>query len=142
MNQAIQKAEAIIADIACNGEDMHKFCVLALLDSDGRPTASTITPAKTGGIQWITFCTGLASNKAQRIEQCEKACVCFASETYNITLVGDIEIITDSEVKREMWYKGLEMHFSGADDPQYCVLRFTTKRYSLFIDWEETSGTL
>jgi general stress protein 26 len=123
-------------------------CVLALIDLDGHPTASTITVSKVDGIKWITFVTGMGSNKVKRINQCKWASVCFSSSDpspsplYNITLVGDIEVITDLKVKKEMWYDGCENHFSGPEDPNYCVLKFTTKRYDLFIEWEEEIGVL
>lgn len=119
-------------------------CTLALIDEDGCPTASTITASKACGIEWITFCTGLAGNKAIRARKCDRASVCFnQSGDHNITLVGTIEVITDAEVKREMWYDGLKNHCSGPDDPGYCVLRFKTERYNLFVDWKpEVAGRL
>lgn len=116
-------------------------CVLALIDTDGFPTVSTITASKSYGIIWIAFCTGLSGPKADRINKCNRASVCFTSD-YNITLVGSIEILTDPDIKNEMWYDGLKNHFSGADDPDYCVLRFKTERYNLLVDWKEARGTL
>lgn len=119
------------------------YCVLALIDEDGYPTASTITASKAEGINWLTFCTGLTSNKAKRIASCNRASVCFNSGgKYNISLVGAIEIVTDPAVKREMWYSGLENHFSGPEDAGYCVLRFQTRRYNLWVDWQEAEGKL
>jgi len=59
--------------------------------------------------------------------------VCFGTEEYSINLVGEIEITTLPNVKQEMWYDGLAFHFTGPDDPNYCVLKFTTKRYKIFI---------
>ncbi len=118
------------------------YCVLGLIDEDGYPTISTITASKSEGLNWITFCTGLTSTKSNRISKCNRASVCFNSEDYNITLVGTIEILTDLEIKREMWYGGLINHFSGPDDPNYCVLRLKTERYNLFVDWTEVTGTL
>ena len=56
--------------------------------------------------------------------------------------LGTIEILTDAEIKKDMWYKGLENHFNGPEDPNYCVLRFKTNRYNLLIDWKEVSGNL
>jgi len=118
-------------------------CTLALIDADGYPTASTITASKADGINWLTFCTGLESNKAKRIEKCNRAGVCFnMGGDHNITLVGTIEIITDLAVREEMWYEGMGQHFSGPDDPGFCVLRFKTERYSLVVDWKEAEGTL
>ena len=118
-------------------------CVLALIDLDGYPTASTITVSKNDGIKWLTFGTGYGGTKTKRIDQCNHASVCFTSgdPLYNITLVGKIEVITDPKVKKEMWYDGLEGHFSGAEDKNFCVLKFTTERYKLMIGGEETSSS-
>ncbi|MDR2532782.1 MAG: pyridoxamine 5'-phosphate oxidase family protein [Oscillospiraceae bacterium] len=117
-------------------------CVLTLIDKDGYPSSSVLTVSHADGIKSIIFCGGLGSNKAKRIENCNRACVCFGSESYSVSFSGDIEILTDPDVKKEMWYEGLEHHFKGHDDPDYCVMKFTTKRYSLFIDWIEEKGGL
>jgi general stress protein 26 len=118
------------------------YCVLALIDLDGYPTASTITASKADGINCITFCTGLGGTRTNRINNCNLASVCFNAADYNITLVGTIEVVTDPAVKKEMWYEGLVNHFSGPEDPTYCVLRFKTQRYNLLIDWEVATGTV
>lgn len=118
------------------------YCALAQIDLDDYPTVSTITASKADGINWITFCTGLGSNRTERIKKCNRASVCFNADDYNITLVGELEVLTDPEIKREMWYEGLANHFSGPDDPNYCVLRFKTKRYNLLVDWKEARGEL
>ncbi len=118
------------------------YCVLALIDKEGYPTASTISVSKNDGISSMTFCTGLTGNKADRIKLSNRASVCFCSMEYNITLVGTIEVITDAETKKDMWYQGLEGHFSGPEDPNYCVLKFNTQRYNLFVDWQEAVGNL
>lgn len=122
------------------GED--SYCVLALMDLDGYPTASTITASKAKGIKWLTFCTGLGSIRTNRIDKCNRASVCFNAKDYNITLVGTMEIVTDLDIKKEMWYKGLTNHFTGPEDPNYCVLRFNTQRYNLLVDWKEARGVL
>lgn len=144
MNKVIieRAGEIIQQNIAHNSlESSEPYCVLALIDVNGYPTVSTITPAKAGGIHWITFCTGLGSNKAKRISDCNRASVCFNTNgAYNITLVGTIEIVTDAVIKHEMWYEGLKHHFRDADDPNYCVLRFRTQRYNLLVDWQEAEG--
>ncbi|MVX67288.1 general stress protein [Clostridium chromiireducens] len=118
------------------------YCVLSLIDLDGYPTASTITASKADGINWITFCTGLGGTRTNRINKCNRASVCFNADNYNITLVGTIEILNDSDVKKEMWYDGLANHFSGPEDANYCVLRFRTQRYNLLVDWKEAKGII
>jgi general stress protein 26 len=139
MNQEfIEKAGKIVEKNTVE----QSYCTLALIDTDGYPTVSTITASKADGIRQINFCTGVGSNKARRIRECNRASVCFNSPEYNITLVGTIEIVSDPEIKQDMWYEGLGNHFSGADDPNYCVLRFHTQRFSCFIDWKEVQGKL
>ncbi len=137
-DEIICRADEIIAQNI--GEKT--YCSLSLIDLEGYPTVSTITASKADGIRWLAFCTGLGSDRIKRIAQCNKASVCFNSDEYNITLVGVIEVITDPEVKKEMWYNGLANHFSGPQDPNYCVLYFRTERYNLLVDWKEAKGRL
>lgn len=138
--EIIARAAEIVAKKTGGGNE--GYCVLTLIDNDGYPTASTISASKADGINWITFGTGLGSNKTNRIEKCNRASVCFNAVDHNITLVGTIEILTDPDIKKEMWYNGLENHFSGPEDPNYCVLRFKTERYNLLVDWKEAVGVL
>jgi general stress protein 26 len=141
--EVIARAGEIIAKNTVNGIDYQgQHCVLSLIDLEGYPTSSVITAAKSDGIKRLTFCTGLGGGKAKRIAACSRASVCFSSAEYNISLVGEIEIATDAETKNDMWYTGLESHFSGPDDPNLCVLKFTTKRYNLLVDWKEAAGRL
>jgi len=143
--EVIAKAGEIIRQSTAHStpKGSEPYCVLALIDAGGYPTASTITASKADGINRLTFCTGLESNKAKRIANCNRASVCFNKDgAYNITLVGTIEVVTDPAVKREMWYAGMGQHFNGPDDPGYCVLRFKTERYNLLVDWKEAEGAL
>jgi len=145
MNQhAITKAEALIKSKTAE-VNMGAGVTLSLLDHEGYPTTSTLSIAKADGIRQITFAATLDSNKAKRAQENSRACVCIFDDDYengayyNITLVGDIEVVTDTEMKKETWYPGLEEYFpnGGLDDPNYCVLKFTTKRYNLWVDVEE-----
>lgn len=142
--EIIEKAGKIIQTHTCKNADegSEPYCTLALIDLEGYPTASAITPSQAEGIEKISLCTGLNSNKAERIRKCNRAGLCFSSPEYNITLTGTIEILTDPEVKKEMWYEGLKYHFSGPEDPEFCVLEFKTEKYNLFVDWQEITGKL
>ncbi|MDR2514716.1 MAG: pyridoxamine 5'-phosphate oxidase family protein [Christensenellaceae bacterium] len=117
------------------------YCALALLDEDGFPHASTITPSAADGVRSIYLCTGFGSRTAS-ILACNKASLCFNSMEYNITLLGTIEILTDPALKLAMWYGGLKNHFSGPEDEKDCVLHFKTERYSLLVDWNQVRGSL
>lgn len=135
--EIIAHAEKILKNRAVKEQG---YCVLALMDLDGYPTAATISPSKIEGIRRISFCTGTESNWAKRIQNCSRASVCFNSPEYNITLVGEIQVLTDPEIKKEMWYGGMGYYFKGPEDPDYCVLQFVTKRYSLMLNEENGSA--
>lgn len=142
-NEAIiAKAGEIIAQRAA-GE--HNYCTLISVNPDGSPASTTISVSKSDGIRWLTFCTGVGAPSPQRFRANPKACVCFNSDEdkgYHIALMGEVEVCTDLETKREMWYSGLENHFSGPEDENLAVLRFTTKSYSLWVDWTDVKGEL
>ena len=144
MNQdIIAKAAAIIAENSVQGGEFRgQICVISLIDEEGFPTASVVTPARSEGIHWLTFAVDLDGSKAKRIANCNRASVCFGTTEYSINLVGEAEVITAADVKRDMWYDGLNFHFTGPDDPNYFVLKFTTKRYKFFVDGEEVAGTM
>jgi len=144
--QAITKATEIIHSKTA-AQNMGVGVTISLLDHEGYPTTSTISIAKADGIRQLTFGGSLSSNKAKRINANSRASICIfddnyeAGAYYNITLVGDMEIVTDMAVKKENWFAGLEEHFAGGvDDPDYCVLKFTTKRYNLWVDMEEDAA--
>ena len=141
--KTIARAEEIIKSKTAE-VNMGAGVTLSLLDHEGYPTTSALSIAKADGIRRISFGVALDSNKAKRAKKCSRASICIFDDDfeggayYNITLVGTIEIVTDPETKKEMWYQGLEEHFPGGqDDPNYCVLSFTTKRYNLWVDFEE-----
>ena len=146
--KAIAKAEEIVKTKTA-AVNPGVGVTLSLLDHEGYPTTSTLSISKADGIRQITFAGSLDSNKAKRAKENSRASVCIFDDNfeggayYNITLVGDIEVVTDIEMKKETWYEGLDAHFpnGGLDDPNYCVLKFTTKRYNLWVDMNEDETT-
>jgi len=118
--------------------------VLALTDEDGYPTAATITPSKVEGIRQIYFGNHMDSNWVRRVAKCGRASICFHSvhPECNVTLVGDIKILTGLELKTEMWREWMAMYYSGPEDPKFCVLKFETLRYSLYVDGTQVRRTL
>ena len=122
------------------------YAALSLIDENGYPSAATFAIVKADGINWLTFATRPSRGYAERISKNNKACVCINSSKYNINLVGRVEALTDLETKREMWIPDTAMDslWSGSDDPDLLILRFTTERYSLWFkeDWSSAAGSL
>jgi len=123
---------------------MEGYATLAVIDENGHPTASTYVIFTANGINWLTFATGSTKDIVKRIRKNNRGSVCVNSNEYSITLVGTFEILTDPDIKKEMWIPNSAMnnHWSGPDDPQFCVLRFITERYNLFVDYKTTKGIL
>ena len=145
MSNQVEKAEKIINERTMfDGwkDGKSQYCILAQEDTDGKITASCLSASKSEGIKWLTFAIGLNSNKAVRAKRDNRAAICFCSESYNITLRGKVDILTDPESKKVNWYNGCGEHFKGVDDPEYCVLKFTTENYTLFIDYDEITGEI
>ena len=150
MNQEIiAKAGKIIdAKTGYVGGGMEGYAALSLIDENGYPATSTLTIAKADGINWITFCSSSGRNSVERAKKCNRASVCINSSEYNITLTGTIEVLTDLDTKKDNWFPVMDdgAHWSGPDDPNFCVLRFATERYSIFITdgegYKDVEGTL
>jgi len=138
--KAVLEAEKVImSKTGYIGGGMEGYCTLALIDEDGCPSASTVTISKADGIKWMTFLSGVNSNKSKRIGVCNRGSVCINSSAYNITLVGTLEVLTDPDIKKEMWQEPMRAMYSGPDDPEYCVIRFNTERYKIFFDGAGTA---
>jgi len=140
--EIIKRAEEILAKRALKEQG---YCVLALIDADGYPTAARITPSKTDGIKQIIVGNNINSNWAKRALKCNRASVCYSSERpeYNVTLVGTIEVLTnDFALKKEVWNEWMKVYYRGPEDSDFCVLRFNTRRYSIFADGKQVRGTL
>lgn len=139
--QLIEKASQIIVDRLGKSNLPDAYCAMSVVDKNGYPHISTITIAKSEGIQKVYLCTGLSSSLIVRLKNQDKASVCLNSGTYSFTLDGIAKVLTDEKIKKDCWYDGLSMHFKdGYKDEHLCVIEFTTKEYGIFIDWTETRG--
>ncbi len=111
--------------------------VMALIDEEGFPRASTISCLKTEGISHAWFATGLRTGKARCLEGNKKAGLCFCDGSNNVTLMGTTEILTEPDIKKGLWEDWFIEHFpGGVDDPNYCILKFSTEKMVFWIDSE------
>jgi len=112
---------------------MEGYAALSLIDENGYPSATTFCITKADGIKRMTFNTALDRPYAERIAKNNKACVCINSAAYTINLVGTAEACTDMETKKENWFPFFDDtdHWTGVDDPNLLILRFTTQRYTI-----------
>lgn len=115
---------------------------LGVIDENGFPSVSTVSAIKPESIFEAYFSTNIDGNKAQRLLKNNRASVCYHAGGDNITLVGEAEILTDQEAKSRCWLDWFINHYSGGEtDPSYCIIKFTTKRVSLWVDSEGAQFT-
>ena len=110
---------------------------LGVIDESGYPHVSTISPVNSENIFAAYFATGMDANKTKRLLRDKRASVCYRADGNNITLVGEAEILTDQKTKSRCWLDSFINHFPGGEtDPNYCIVKFTAKRASLWIENE------
>ena len=109
---------------------------VSVLDRDGYPHVATRSARNANGIFSCYFTTGTDGNLAESVKNNSKASVCFRKDNDNITLMGNFEIVTDMKTKKDVWTDWFINHFSGPEDPNYFVVKFVTKRVSLWVGRE------
>ncbi len=112
-----------------------EHCTIATIDDQGFPRASSISSIKVEGLHTMWFSTGLSSGKVRCLKKNNKVSVCYQQEGQNVTLMGIIDILTNEEIKRELWVDWFIEHFpEGPTDPNYCILKFTAQKGVLWVD--------
>lgn len=126
------KKELIKAEEIVKGSE---YAVLALVDEKGFPRASAISNIKTSGLKEMWFATGISTGKVRCIKHSNKAGLCYCNIDDNVTLMGEIEILTDEKSRKEFWQEWFIRHFPGGiDDPEYCILHFTAEKAVLWVN--------
>ncbi len=76
----------------------------------------------------VYIITSKSSVKMQQIRANPKVSVylCNPAEFHTLMLGGEIEEVTDQDIKKQLWQDGWEMHWpGGAEDPEFTVLRLS-----------------
>ena len=115
--------------------------VLTSVDENGFPRPVPMSKVKAEGITTIWFATGTYSEKTEHFRVNPKAGVCFQKEINSVVLTGYIEIVTDEAEKKALWQDWFIDHFpGGVNDPTYCILKFTAKRATYWLDFQFVKG--
>ena len=108
--------------------------VLTSIDGEGYPRAVPMAKVKAEGMETIWFSTSTSSRKVKHFAANPKAGVCFFEPGKTVSLVGEIEVVEDMELKKALWIDWFIEHFpGGVTDPEYCLMKFTAKRASLWL---------
>jgi general stress protein 26 len=109
---------------------------LASVNEQGYPRICVMSKTKAEGIKKVYASTGMTSAKTKHFQANPKASVCFRKNSNSITLVGKVKVTQERAVLEEMWQDWFHEHYRGIDDPNYCVLEFTTEEATLWINGE------
>lgn len=107
---------------------------VASIDENGypRPVAMVKIKDEDGAIY---VSTGTSSAKTAHFKANPKAGVSIVKGGDSIVYTGEMEIVTDENIKRSLWGDWMLDHFPGGmEDPEYCVLKFTPKSATYWID--------
>lgn len=108
---------------------------LASVSEAGYPRICVLSKTKANGIKTIWCSTGLSGTKTGHFQKNPKASICFWKDGNSVTLMGKVSVKTDKRIREEMWLDWFIDHFpGGVDDPEYCILEFSTEEATLWID--------
>ena len=100
------------------------------IDGEGYPNIKAMLNLETEGLKTIYFGTNTSTKRVSAFLKNPKASVYFMDpvQFQGLMLVGDMEVLSDPESKKRLWREGFEIYYPlGVTDPDYTVLRFTTK---------------
>ena len=108
---------------------------IASIDADGYPRPVPVSIMKSVGCNEIWMSTGADSVKTIEFQANPKAGLCYSSNGDSVALRGMVEIVTDDELRKELWKDWMIYHFTvGPTDPNYVLLRFIGKDATIWIE--------
>lgn len=129
-----------IAEIEAQADELVHKCEVMFVSSvneKGYPRTCCVNKLKDEGFKDIYFVTSKRSEKqgkAKHFETNTKASICFRLEGDSLTLVGDIEIITDKNKMQGLWNESDKIFFpKGIDDPKIRFIHFRTSEATFWI---------
>ena len=120
---------------------------LCTIRMDGYPETRHVMNAMNNDVSTLElhFLTGCDTPKLKQIIQNPKCCLYYFNpeNRHAVRLFGEIAPVTDMAIRREYWrddYK--QFGYTGADDPEYTLLKFTPKLYKFYDSDGLKSGML
>lgn len=109
--------------------------ILASVNKEGYPRPVPMSKIATEDITTIWMSTGANSLKTADFLSNPKAGLCFQDKGDSVALMGEVEVVTDENLKQEYWQDWFIHHFpDGATDPNYVLLKFTASHATYWIE--------
>ena len=130
-----------IKEIEAKADELVRNCGIMFVSSvneKGYPRTCCVRKLSDKGFREIFFITSKRSEKqgkAKHFETNTKSSICFQHEGDSLTLVGEVEIITDSEEMQRLWDEQDRGFFpKGLDDPKIRFIHFHTLEATFWIE--------
>ena len=107
---------------------------MASVDAEGYPRICILSCMKPKDIGTIMVSTGAVGTKVSHFKSNPKASVCVSDKRNSVTMMGEIEFVTDRQIKEDIFVDWMYDHFSGVDDPNYCVIAFHPQTATIWIE--------
>lgn len=118
--------------------DKCKVAALTSINEKGYPRTCLLSIAKADGFSDIYFVTSKRSDingKATHFENNSKASVCYFLDGNSVTLIGNVEFITDRQMQEAVWNETDRRFFKkGIEDPKFRLLKFHTIEATFWIE--------
>ena len=102
--------------------------VITSVNEEGYPRPVPMSKIKSEGYSVVWMATG-----NDRLNP--KAGLCYSENGNSVALTGEVEVITDAEIKKELWQEWFIAHFPlGPADPNYVLLKFKGQKATIWID--------
>ena len=109
--------------------------VLASINQEGYPRPVPMSMVKAEGISTVWMSTGNDSWKTIDFRNNPKGGLCFYAQGDSVCMTGDVEVITDADIKQELWQDWFINHFPGGPtDPNYVILKFEANHATYWIE--------
>lgn len=129
-----------IAEIESYADELVGKCSVMFVSSineKGYPRTCCVNKLKDKGFRDIYFVTSKRSEKqgkAKHFESNTKSSICFQNDGDSLTLVGEVEIISDKQTMQELWNESDKVFFpKGIDDPKIRFIHFHTLEATFWI---------
>ena len=129
------------AELEQKADLLIKQCPAAALTSineKGYPRTCVLSIAHEEGFRDIYFVSSKRSEingKVTHFEKNPKASVCYYKDGDSVTLIGNVEFITDRELQEKVWNETDRRFFKkGIDDPKFRLIKFHTIEATFWIE--------
>ncbi|HWR29756.1 MAG TPA: pyridoxamine 5'-phosphate oxidase family protein [Negativicutes bacterium] len=110
--------------------------IIGSVDEEGYPNLKAmLKPREHDGVKVFYFTTNTSSMRVRQYLQNPKASIYFYDARFfrGVMFKGTMEVLQDQVSKERIWQEGDTMYYPlGVTDPDYCVLRFTSKSGRLY----------